>query len=221
MVEPPSDRAYLRYTEDISKTNQGGLAHRRKEPKQVIHYENIDNPERCLIRLYKLYMSKCPKDRPDSAFYLKPLNNPKADCWFCKILIGHNVLQQIIPNLFKAAGIEGHYTNHLLRATGATRLFEAQVDEQLIMQRTGDTSTAVRSYKRIGQKLKSVTSDALNSASTSKKGKNEMCQPLAIAKNEGSCKEKENCDHGMNRCPMSFAGASHFTVNINYGTALR
>ena len=49
-----------------------------------------------------------------------------------------------------------------------------------------------------------------------KKGKNEMCQPLAIAKNEGSCEEKENCDHGMNRCPMSFAGASHFTVNINY-----
>ena len=28
--EPPNDRAYLRYTEDISKTNQGWLSHREK-----------------------------------------------------------------------------------------------------------------------------------------------------------------------------------------------
>ena len=98
-------------------------------------------------------MSKCPKDCPDGAFYLKPLNNPKGDCWFCKVSIGHNVLQQMIPNLFKAAGIQGHFTNHSLRATSATRLVEAQIDEQLIMQSTGHSSTAVRAYKRIGEKL--------------------------------------------------------------------
>ena len=40
----------LRYTEDVSKSNEGGLAHRKKEPKQVIHYENVDNSVRCLIR---------------------------------------------------------------------------------------------------------------------------------------------------------------------------
>ena len=32
----------------------------------------------------------------------------------------------------KAAGIPGHFTNHSLRVTSATRLFEAHVDEQLI-----------------------------------------------------------------------------------------
>ena len=89
----------------------------------------------------------CPKDRPDNAFYLKPLSNPKLDCWFCKVPLGHNVLQQVVPNFFKAAGIPGHYTNHSLRVTSATRLFEACVDEQLIMQRTGHSSTAVRTYK--------------------------------------------------------------------------
>ena len=65
-------------------------------------------------------MSKCPKDRLDGAFYQKPLNNPNGHCWFCKIPIGHSVLQQMIPNLFKAAGIESYFTNHSLRATSAT-----------------------------------------------------------------------------------------------------
>ena len=159
-------------------------------------------------------MSKCPKDRPDGTFYLKPLNNPEDRCWFCKVPIGHNVLQQMIPNLFKAAGIEGHFTNHSLRATSATRLFEAGIDEQLIMQRTGHTSTAVRAYKRIGEKLKAVTSDALNTALTAgEKEQDTMPKPL---NNEGSCKEIKYCDGMPNRCPMNFAGASHFTVNINY-----
>ena len=43
------------------------------------------------------------------------------------------------------AGIMGHKTNHSLRATCATRLFEHNVDEQLIMNRTA----GVRSYKRV------------------------------------------------------------------------
>ena len=37
-VEPESGRNYIMYTEDVSKTNQGGIAHRRREPKQVIQY---------------------------------------------------------------------------------------------------------------------------------------------------------------------------------------
>ena len=113
----------------------------------------------------------------------------------------------MVPNLFKAAGIEGHFTNHSLRATSAMRLFETQIDEQLIMQRTGHSSTAVQAYKCIGEKLKSVTSDALNNVSAGKKQQDEMHK---VANNEGRCKEK-------NRCPaMNLAGASHFTVNINY-----
>ena len=88
-------------------------------------------------------MSKCPKDHPDNAFYLKPLSKPKGDCWFCRVPIGHNTLRHVVPNLFKSAGITGYFTNHSLRATSATQLFEAQIDEQLIMQKTGHSSTAL------------------------------------------------------------------------------
>ena len=77
------------------------------------------------------------------------------------------------------------------------------------MQRTGHTSTAVRTYKCIGEKLKAVTSDALNTAG--EKEQDAMSKPL---NNEGSCKELEYCDGMLNRCPMNFAGASHFIVNI-------
>ena len=98
-------------------------------------------------------MSKCPKDHPDGAFYLKTLNNPKDHCWICKVPIGHSVFQQMTTNLFKAAGIKCHFTNHSLRATSVTQLFEAGLDEQLIMQRIRHTSTAVWAYKPIAKKV--------------------------------------------------------------------
>ena len=45
-------------------------------------------------------------------------------------------------------GVSGK-TNHSLRATGATRLFPANIPEKLIMERTGHRSSeAVRKYER-------------------------------------------------------------------------
>jgi len=90
---------------------------------------------------------------------LKPLTKANGEFWYLSIPLGHNSLQKIVPN---PAGVYGYFTNHSLRATNATRLFEAHVDEQLIMERTGNSSTAVRPHKCIGDKLNSVTSDDLN-----------------------------------------------------------
>ena len=111
-------------------------------------------------------MSKCPSDRPAGAFYLQPLQKPKGDIWFSKVLCDHNTLQKIVPESMKAAGISGYFTNHSLHASTATRLFEGGVtgvDEQLIMSQTGHSSReGVRAYKRTTTKLSEVTLNVLN-----------------------------------------------------------
>ena len=52
-----SGETSLKYTEDISKTNQGGLKHRKLERKTVTVGENHHFPERCLVRLFEKYIS--------------------------------------------------------------------------------------------------------------------------------------------------------------------
>ena len=49
-------------------------------------------------------------------------------------------------------------SNHSLRATVATRLFNVDIDEQLIKIKTGDASDAVGAYKRVVEsKLEKLT----------------------------------------------------------------
>ena len=70
LVEPPGGTPYIVYCEDVSKTNQGGLKQRKLIPKEVVHHANCENPSRCLISLYKLYNSLCPKNRPAHSLLL-------------------------------------------------------------------------------------------------------------------------------------------------------
>jgi len=59
-----------------------------------------------------------------------------------------NTLGNVVKNLCKSTNFDRYFTNHSLRATAATRLFEEDVDEQLIKLKTGQTGDAVHSYKR-------------------------------------------------------------------------
>ena len=169
LFEPPGGRGYLVYQEDVSKTNQGGIKHMKKVPKEVVHYSNQSDPSRCFVHLYKEYLRHGPPDWPDSAFYLTPLKVTKGEVWFSRVPLGHNMLQKAIPRLMNAAGYDGYYTNHSLRVSAATRLFAAGVDEQLIMSRTGHSSVnGVRTYKRKVERLQEITSDVLNTGSVDK-----------------------------------------------------
>jgi integrase len=53
--------------------------------------------------------------------------------------------------------------NHSLRSTAALHLYQAGVDEQLVMERTGHRSLeGVRSYKRTCDEQRIALSDILN-----------------------------------------------------------
>ena len=194
----------------------------------MIQYANLENPRKCIVRIYKLYNAKCPCDRPDDAFYLKPLSKPTGETWFQSRPVGHNILGGVVKRLCTSAGLQGHFTNHSLRATAATRLFEAGVDEQLIMQRTGHSTTAgVRSYKRVGEKLHSVTSNVLNCTKKTK-----LDESVLVADSKDQVVSKEFVTDNSENKPivperqfsnlpvLHLGGATNFTINFNLGKDL-
>ena len=97
-------------------------------------------PERCLIRLYQKYNKLCPSDRPDDAFYLKPLDSPRGDQWYGRAPLDHNMLSEMVPQLCAEAGITGcNVLKPIICFGHATRLYQG-VDEQLIMENTGHST---------------------------------------------------------------------------------
>ena len=100
----------------------------------------------------------------------------KGDIWYSNVPTGINTLANVVKNLRQAAGFPGFFTNHSLRATAVTRLFDADVDKQLIMTKTGHVSNAARSYKRVSDdKLQQLT-DAVT-CKTHKSGDDSKASP--------------------------------------------
>lgn len=149
-----SGKHFLRYKEQVSKTHQGGLNDRNKKPKVVDAYENEENKARCIVELFRKYVSHCPSKNRPAALYLRPLTKPTTHVWYACQPVGHHKLTSMVADICKEGGLGGHRTNHSLRATAATRLYSANVDEQLISEVTGHSSSAVRNYKRTGESQK-------------------------------------------------------------------
>ena len=205
VMEIPNERPYLHYIETVSKNNQGGLKGRRNSVKEVKQHSNESNPSRCPVRLFKLYNNLCPKNRPEGAFYLQPLRNTTSDCWFSVKAMGHCALDGMVKKMCESAGIEGFQTNHSLRASTATRLYQAGVDEQLIMERTGHRSIdGVRSYKRTSDEQRIVLSDIINNSSSVPAAKRQHA--------EITCSQQQV---GLSPSSLSIQNCSNFTLNIN------
>ena len=72
-----SGAEYLQYMEDVSKSNNGGMAHLRIENKVVRAYENVEKPELCPVKLYKKYISHVPMDKSDNSFFCDLYQNQR------------------------------------------------------------------------------------------------------------------------------------------------
>ena len=78
------------------------------------------------------------------------------------------MLNTMLKQMCQKAGISQHFTNHSLRAYGATKLFQAGVSEKLIQQRTGHRSIeALRQYERTSETQLLDVSNVMSSVTNS------------------------------------------------------
>ena len=70
----------------------------------------------------------------------------------------------MVKDMCRDGGFQGNFTNHSLRATGATTLFDAGVSETIIQKGSGHKSTAaLRMYERITPEQELAVSKILQS----------------------------------------------------------
>ncbi len=153
MYDEEQDVKYLQYQPTQLKNNQGGIKDMWHKPKVVKAYENLTNPDCCIVHIFEKYMGLHPNAHPKyrQDLYLRPLSrvpdNPRMP-WFSCQPMGIHSIQSVLSGICAWGGLKGKHTNHTLKATAATRLYEKGVEEQLIQERLGNSSEAVRSYKR-------------------------------------------------------------------------
>ena len=143
----------LVYTEDnVTKTKDRGLKHMHKNRKIVWIYPNKTDVNRCTVRLVDKYLSLCPSYVRKPNFYSRSLEKINPAQWYRHQVLGQNKIQELVKTLLKNAKLDRYFTNHSLRRSGTTRLFQAGVNRKLIKEFTGHVSNAVDAY--------SITSDS-------------------------------------------------------------
>ena len=108
---------------------------------------------RCHFAVLDTYISKLPPVAfQKDWFYMKPLRHDvvsePSKPWYAAQPCGENKLAGMVKSMFAMIGVSGK-TNHSLRATGASMMFQAGVPEKIVQERTGHRSLeALRMYER-------------------------------------------------------------------------
>ena len=156
----------LVYREDsITKTNQGGLRDMKKERKIVWIKPNV-NMSRCPVRLVEKYLNLVPQWGTKSNFYLQSLKRPKPNVWYSTMPVGINSIRKVTGKLLKDAGLDSYFTNHSLRRTCATRLFQAGTNVKLVKEIMGHVSDAVHKYQTTSDQQRMAVSDIIQGKNT-------------------------------------------------------
>ena len=105
---------------------------------------------------------------PTLHLYLRPLPKPKGNICCYKKAAGRETLGNVVKKVMSNAGFDGHFTNHSLRRSCATNLYDNGVPEQVIQETTGHRSVdGVRAYKRTSSTMKRKMSAILNQSESS------------------------------------------------------
>ena len=126
---------------------------------------------RCPVCLVKKYVRLLSNTRKCSKLYLRCKKRPTILTWFCDQPYGVNKIKSTVKDLCKEAGIEGKVTNHSLRATCVSRMFDKNIPEQIIKETTGHRSECVHVYKRTSEMLQENASKTVSGSDDQKKVK--------------------------------------------------
>ena len=76
-----------------------------------------------------------------------------AKCCYADQPSGINKVTRVVKEICKFAGIEGKFTNHSLRATSVSIMFQNDVLEWVIKEITGHRSDCVHTYRRTSDEI--------------------------------------------------------------------
>ena len=175
---------FIRFVGRASKNVKGGLKQKYVSTKDLKIYARPELGERYIVDIYNHYFGFIALTCP---FYRKPAGNHPPN--FASQVIGRNKLGGLMKEMCQKAGLEGNFTNHSDKVTCASRLFENNVSEQLIMRQTGHRSNAVRAYKHCTSDHDMMVSKILHPPSP-KKPKESPAADISCQSNT----EKENED---------------------------
>ncbi len=56
-IDPETNYRYLEYVENCSKNNQGGIKSLHHKTKTAKAFENLENPQHCIVHIFEKYLS--------------------------------------------------------------------------------------------------------------------------------------------------------------------
>ena len=189
------------FVKNVSKTYHGGLKDLKRNPRNVKHYCHRDGDKEhnpCIVKLFKKYTSMISDlSRRNDAFYFRP---SKTSYKFKDVPVGIHQLNSILPSLTTAAGLK-RKTAHSLRVTCASTLFQNNVGEKLIRERTEHISNALFRYEKpCEEQIKCVS---------------ECLKPPSVLIESDDCKEKLKIESGKEAAWLD-DDLDEYLASLNY-----
>ena len=160
---------YEQYTEHGSKNHPGGSHQLNENNKVVTQFVKPELGDKCHVFLLELHLSKLPNSVfQGDVFYmkLKPcVPDSPADPWYMNIAIGHNTLSSMLKEIAKAESLDvTDKSNHSLRSTAISWMYEGRVPEKLIMEKSGHLSAnGMHPYERTSLAQQQTVCDTISS----------------------------------------------------------
>ena len=133
----------------------------RSKSSKVVYVYRTSDKNRDPVTYYEKYCRLLAPTCSSKKLYSRCKKFHTPSQWYCDQPLGINKIKTAVKEMCKQAGVQGKFTNHSLRATAATRMYDNQVPEQIIKETTGHKSDCVCVYKRTSDKLCQKASSTL------------------------------------------------------------